>query len=77
MEDLSEDFHVYGLLWTTQECTFFCDGVQIMRDVKAISKIPQYIVLSLLCSHWERPRLDVMKLPDEMQIDYVRVYQKL
>ena len=76
MKDLSEDFHVYGLLWTEQECTFICDGVEIMRDVKAISRIPQYIVLSLLCSHWERPRLDVTKLPDEMLIDYVRVYQK-
>lgn len=76
MKDLSEDFHIYGLLWTEKECAFFCDGVEIMRDVKAISQIPQYIVLSLLCSHWERPRLDVAKLPDEMQIDYVRVYQK-
>ena len=76
MGDLSEDFHVYGLLWTDKECVFFCDGVEIMRDTKAISQVPQYVVLSLLCSHWERPRLDVKKLPDEMQIDYVRVYQK-
>ncbi|MGI9453976.1 MAG: glycoside hydrolase family 16 protein [Pirellulales bacterium] len=76
MGDLSEDFHVYGLLWTDKECVFFCDGVEIMRDTKAISQVPQYVVLSLLCSHWERPRLDVTKLPDEMQIDYVRVYQK-
>ena len=75
MGDLSEDFHVYGLLWTDKECVFFCDGVEIMRDTKAISHVPQYVVLSLLCSHWERPRLDVTKLPDEMQIDYVRVYQ--
>jgi len=76
MGDLSKDFHVYGLLWTEKACVFFWDGVEIMRDTKAISQVPQYVVLSLLCSHWERPRLDVTKLPDEMQIDYVRVYQK-
>ena len=76
MGDLSDDFHVYGLLWTEEECVFFWDGTEIMRDTRAISQVPQYVVLSLLCSHWERPRLDVTKLPDGMQIDYVRVYQK-
>jgi len=76
MGDLSDDFHVYGLLWTEEECVFFWDGTEIMRDTQAISQVPQYVVLSLLCSHWERPRLDVTKLPDGMQIDYVRVYQK-
>lgn len=34
-----------------------------------------YIVLSLLCSHWERPRLMLDKLPDAMRVDYVRVYE--
>jgi beta-glucanase (GH16 family) len=74
MADLSDGFRTYGLLWTKTECVFFCDGVEIMRDTEAISHIPQYVVLSLLCADWERPRLDTDKLPDGMQVDYVRVY---
>ena len=75
MDDLSEEFRTYGLLWTEKKCVFYCNGKEIMCDTEAISHIPQYVVLSLLCSHWERPRLDVSKLPDGMQVDYVRVYQ--
>jgi beta-glucanase (GH16 family) len=72
--DLSDGFRTYGLLWTPEKCVFTCDGVEIMRDTQAVSKVPQYIVLSLLCSHWERPRLKLDQLPDEMAVDYVRVY---
>ena len=74
MADLSDGFRTYGLLWTEKECVFYCEGVEIMRDTEAVSHIPQYIVLSLLCENWERPRLDTSKLPDGMKVDYVRVY---
>lgn len=74
MADLSDGFRTYGLLWTEKECVFTCDGVEIMRETEAVSRIPQYIVFSLLCSDWERPRLEVEKLPDDLQVEYVRVY---
>lgn len=74
MADLSDAFRTYGLLWTKDEIVIYCDGVEIMRDSKAVTQIPQHIVLSLLCAQWERPRLDTSKLPDGMQIEYLRVY---
>lgn len=73
--DLSDGFRTYGLLWTPEACVFTCEGVEIMRDTEAVSRIPQYIVLSLLSAKWERDRLDRSKLPDPMVVDYVRVYQ--
>ncbi|MFT5127859.1 MAG: beta-glucanase (GH16 family) [Rhodothermales bacterium] len=76
MGDLSDDFRVYGMLWTPEKVVIYCDGVEIMRDTEAVSQIPQHVVLSLLCAEWERPRLDTAKLPDGMQVDYVRVYTK-
>lgn len=72
--DLSDGFRTYGLLWTPTSCVFTCDGVEIMRDTQAVSQRPEYIVLSLLCSNWERPRLKLDQLPDGMAVDYVRVY---
>lgn len=74
--DLSDGFRTYGLLWTPDVCVMTCEGVEIMRDTQAVSHIPQYVVLSLLCSDWERPRLKLDQLPDEMAVDYVRVYER-
>jgi beta-glucanase (GH16 family) len=76
MINLGDAFHTYGLLWTPEEVVIYCDGVEIMRDTEAISHIPQHVIFSLLCADWERPRLDTAKLPDGMQVDYVRVYAK-
>ena len=72
--DMSADFHAYAMHWTPDFCAYYCDGIEIMRDTKAVSHVPQYIVLSLLSSNWERPKLDLTKLPDALTVDYVRVY---
>lgn len=65
LENLSDRFRVYGLLWTEKGCYFSCDGVEIMAEESIVSKVPQFIVLSLLCENWERQR---------MLVDYVQVY---
>lgn len=80
--ELSEDFHVFGLLWTPDEYVFFIDGVETWRTSIGISHVQEYIVLSLTTSAWENNRLDtfllpdeIFLLPDEIVVDYVRVYQ--
>lgn len=73
-KELCDDFHVYGLLWTKKEYVFFIDDKEFFRTAKGLSHQPQYIVLSLLSSDWERKRLEEAKLPDAMLVDYVRVY---
>lgn len=73
--ELSEDFHLFGLLWTPNEYVFFIDGVETWRTSVGMSHVQEYIVLSLTTSAWENDRLDTALLPDEMVVDYVRVYQ--
>lgn len=73
-EELSADFHVFGLLWTEDGYQFFIDGVASEPINEGISHIPEYIVLSLSTSEWEHDRLQRDQLPDEMLVDYVRVY---
>ncbi len=75
-EELSEDFHVLSLLWTPDEYVFLIDGVETWRVSEGISQVSQYLVLSLTTSEWENPRLEVGQLPDEIVIDYVRLYHK-
>lgn len=72
--ELSEEFHVFALQWTPDEYVFFIDGVEIWRTSEGVSHTPQFIILSLTTTGWENGRLDVNRLPDEMQVDYVRVF---
>lgn len=72
--ELNDAFHIFGLLWTEAEYVFYIDGVETWRTNTGLSQVEEYIVLSLTTSEWENARLDVNKLPDEMVIDYVRVY---
>ena len=72
--ELSEDFHRFALLWTPEEYVFFIDDVETWRTSEGLSHTPEYIVLSLITSSWENARLDRTRLPDEMVVDYVRVY---
>lgn len=72
--ELSDDFHQFALLWTENEYVFFIDGVESWRLNEGISQTEQHIVLSLVTAEWENQRLDASLLPDEMLIDYVRVY---
>jgi hypothetical protein len=74
--ELSEEFHVFGLLWTLEEYVFFIEGVETWRTSVGMSHVQQYIVLSLTTFAWENARLDTTLLPDEMLVDYVRIYQK-
>lgn len=72
--ELSEEFHTFALLWTPDEYVFFIDGVETWRTSEGVSRVPQYIILNLTTSGWENGRMDVDQLPDEMLIDYVRVF---
>jgi beta-glucanase (GH16 family) len=75
LADLSTAFHLYALHWTPESLRFYCDGRLIMEEREAISQVPEFMVISLLSSEWERARLDTTRLPDPMRIDYVRVFQ--
>ncbi len=73
--ELSNDFHLFALLWTPEGYTFYIDGGETWRLDEGISDTPEYIVLSLLTSSWENQYLDGRQLPNEMLVDYVRVYR--
>lgn len=74
--ELSQEFHTFALFWTLEEYVFYIDGVETWRTSDGLSEVPQYLVLSLESSTWENARLDVDRLPDEMLVDYVRVFAR-
>ncbi len=72
--ELCDEFHDFGLLWAEEQYIFYIDGYEMFRTKEGLSRRSHYLILSLLCSDWERPQLDLEQLPDAMLVDYVRVY---
>ena len=72
--DWSEGFHVYSVEWTPEDYIFRVDGYETFRTSKGLSDTEQYLIISLLTSDWELPRLDVSQRAPLM-VDWVRVWQ--
>lgn len=69
-------YHVFSVRWTSTGLIFRIDGVETWRHTRHVSRRPQYLILSLLSSDWELPRLDRSTLPTSMKVDWVRVWQR-
>lgn len=83
VQGLSTGFHVYAMEWDRKEIKFFCDGQ--LYHTFLISKSapyfpfekPFYLIMdiSLGLKNWSGT-IDDSTLPQQMVIDYVRIYQK-
>lgn len=72
---VSEGFHTFALEWTPEKYAFFVDGYKYYEVTQGISKIEEYLILSMEIPSEEK---DIAKtvFPDVFIIDYVRVYKK-
>jgi beta-glucanase (GH16 family) len=70
-------WHTFGLLWSKDSYKYYLDGKLMHQKTKAISQINEYIILSLEISDWAGASdITDKDLPDQFEIDYVKVYQK-
>lgn len=69
-------YHVFSVDWTSSGYVFRIDGDITWRSSKAVSKRPEYLILSLLTSDWELPQLKPGSLPSDMKVDWVRAWQR-
>jgi beta-glucanase (GH16 family) len=69
-----EEFHVFSVEWTAREYVFRIDGRVYYRLPKAVSQVPQYLVLSNLTSDYELAELTPDEYGDTAQVDWVRVF---
>jgi beta-glucanase (GH16 family) len=74
MPELTEGFHVYGLLWTATEYVFYVDGKEVWRSsAGGVSQVPEYIKVTEEIGKWAGD-IGQAQLPDFFEVDYVRVY---
>ena len=76
-QDLSNDFHTYGVLWEPELVVFYIDGVEVRRlEGVRVSDEPMNIVTQLVMgSEWIGDP-DPAKVPAVVEIDYIRAFQK-
>jgi beta-glucanase (GH16 family) len=73
--DFTEDYHVYGLLWTPTEMIWYIDGKEIFKRGNDFFKRPLHLMLDCeIMQAWAG--LPVAgDLPGSFSVDYVRVWQ--
>lgn len=82
----NRDFHTYAMEWSSDSVNIFADGLQYFSFVNLHSgraswpfDVPFYLVLNLaIGGSWGGINgIDDESFPQRMEIDYVRVYQKM
>lgn len=72
-DDWWKGYHVFALEWTEDEYVIRIDGREAWRTDQGISQQEEILILSLLSSDYELPKLkDEGDLPQSMQVDWVR-----
>lgn len=71
------EYHIFSLLWKDDEYVFYVDGTETWRTKAAkalgVCREPLYIIISSETGSWTG-KPDPKNLPDQMKVDYVRVY---
>ena len=86
-ENVSTEFHTYGMEWTHEYIEFFVDGVSACvfrkdKDTEDQTEYawpfdqPFYLIMNIAVGGGLGGEIDETALPYHMEVDYVRVYQK-
>ncbi len=71
----SKKFNTYGILWTEKGFTWFVNGKQIHKVDRIAIAAPMTMQFGHRIGEWERPRLNLKELPDDVDIDWVKVWK--
>ena len=82
----SEDFHVFGVIWQPESVEFFVDGesyekiesTTIPAGTKWVFNTPFFLLLNVAVGgSWPGNPTAATRFPQEMTVDYVRVYRRV
>lgn len=68
-------FVTYGLEWTRSELTWYADGKKIHSVRLEVPQEKLFLSLGSTVSEFELPKLDPAKLPDDIEVDWVKVWK--
>lgn len=73
--DISKKFHTYGILWTEKGFTWYLDGKAVHKLDRKEFVRPMSLTLTHRIEEQDRPKLVLKTLPDDVDIDWVKVWK--
>lgn len=79
----TDEFHVFGMLWTEDGYETYVDGRLRGKGAKAVSKTPEFVLLTTEAKWYRNKRMTEKGVPeleataaagDDFVVDYVRVF---
>jgi len=84
LEGAPNDWHRFGVDWNDNGYVFYCDGREMTRTNKYVSRVEQFILLTTECCGYRSGNMDkpsdemrLAVLPDCFTVDYVRVFDAI
>ena len=79
LENWQDQFHNYGVLWTTDALAFFIDGKETWRTSDAVPQCPLFVLLTTEIrgaagGMLKGTEIAGAALPDVFVVDHVRVF---
>lgn len=72
-----EGFHTFAVEWNKDEYIFYVDGNETWRtDAGGISQVPAFVQITAEVGEWGG-NVENANLPDQLVVDYVRVYEQI
>lgn len=76
--DFSAGFHTYTADWFPDRIDFYVDGVKRATHTEGVTQTPFYLILNVAVGgHWPGNPDATTVFPQEMIVDYVRVYEPI
>jgi beta-glucanase (GH16 family) len=73
--EAAKKFNTYGILWTEKSFAWFVNGKQIHKVDRVVVDAPMSLSFSHRIGEWERPNLNLKQLPDDVDIDWVKIWK--
>lgn len=71
-----DGWHNFGLLWEPGKLTWFIDGKKVIEwENERVSNVASYLKLNIQMGGWAAKDVDLSKLPDVMEVEFVRAWQ--
>ena len=74
--DLSEDYHVYGVLWEEDFVAWYIDGQRVYYNNDRVPQVPMFLYLMFSVGGWAGAPDETTVFPAHYDVEYVKVWQR-
>lgn len=76
--DFSEAYHTFAVKWEPGKCVWYVDGAERANTQTGVPDVPMFMLANLAVGgDWPGNPNAATKFPAAMQIDYIRVWQRV